>query len=182
MVAEDIYALKNLLPAGVVQLYFESDAIIKPPVAESDNWNSLTPFMNTHKLRAIASSQTRIHDLDFLVSHRFLRATWRVAICDGVILVHVCVYLIPYDLPGAHGHLLAHNRDRQKLMLHGRKILFSLLSNTNRSTAAWVRCPVSHNDYEPFLSQQPVSCLCFERNFSNVARAPGSSHTIRNIQ
>ena len=169
MVAEDVFTLKNLLPAGVVQLYFEPDSSTLPPVTESDDWNTFSLFLVNHKLHLIASSQLRLLDLDFLVHNRFLRASWRLTIYDGVIRVHICVYLIPYDLPGAHGTLLAHNRDRQKLMFHARKTLTSLLSNTNRSATAWVCSPVSGDELKPFLSRQPVSCFSFERRFSNVA-------------
>ena len=79
------------------------------------------------------------------------------------------VYLIPYDLPSTHGTLLAHNHDRQKLMLHTWKTLTSLLSNTNCSTTAWVCSPVSHDELKPFLSWQPVSYFPFERHLSNIA-------------
>ena len=68
-----------------------------------------------------------------------------------------------------HNGTLTHNHDRQKLMLHAWKTLTSLLSDTNRSTMAWLCSPVSQDELEPFLSQQPVSCFPFERCFSNIA-------------
>ena len=162
----DVFALKDLLSAGVVHLHLESESesVIEPAVAESDDWSSLTPFLGTHKLCVIASSQPRLRRLDFLVRNHILRATWRVIICDDVILVHVRVYLIPGDLRGAHECLIATSRNKQKPMLQGRQALISLLSDTNRSAKAWVHCPVSDDDDEPFLSRHHVSCPCFERD------------------
>jgi SNF2-related domain len=162
MVAEDVYALKNLLPAGVVRLFFNSASAIatKPPAIESDDWNALTPFLEAHKLHVTTSSLPRLHELDFLVLHRHVRVTWRLpedALCG---FVHVRVYVIPFDLPGAHGLRVVHYREKQKVMLHARKALISLLTETNRSAEAWANYAEPYDGFEPFLSQQHVSCSC----------------------
>lgn len=162
MVAEDIYAVNNLLPAGVIQLFFNSTFSAKLPTTESDNWNALTPFLAAHNLQIATSSLPRLHDLDFLVLHRYVRATWRVSE-DACGHVHVRVYLIPFDLPGAHGMLVAHNRDRQKVMLYARKALNSLLRVINRSTGAWSNDVEPCDSFEPFLIQQHVSCFRVDR-------------------
>jgi hypothetical protein len=163
MAVDDVYALKNLLPAGVVRLYFESDCI-KLPETEGDNWDALVLFLETYKLQAMASSLARLHQIEFLVRHRYLVPSWKVVVCDGVILIHVRVYLIPLNLPGLHRTLVAHPRERQKVVLHGRKTLAAFLQDTNRSTTAWARHPVPCDQFEPFLNQEHVSSFCLEGN------------------
>lgn len=162
MVSDCVYLLKDLLPAGVLGLYFKSDSVTStkgPPATESDDWNTLTPFLEAHQLHLIDSSLSIFRDLDSLVRLRLLRATWGTVICD-VIRLHIRIYLIPTDHPAAHGSLFSRAREKleQKKMVDGRTTLFSLLTHVDCSPTAWVNFTAPQDGFEPFLRRQHVSC------------------------
>jgi hypothetical protein len=158
MAAQNPYALKHLLPAGTVLLYFEPETapFIQVPVDGSDDWDSLGPFLDAHGLQIAGSSRSRLQELEFLIRHKFVRATWRALIRVHLHL-HVRVYLVPFDLPGVCGCLAARNRDESKVLLPARKALTSLLTNTNRSEGAWSGHAAPGEVFDPFISGEHVS-------------------------
>ncbi|KAF8582292.1 hypothetical protein K439DRAFT_1618365 [Ramaria rubella] len=150
-VAEDAFALRDLLPAGTTQLYFESESVSfpKPPDNESHDWDALRLSLNAHKLCFTGESLSRFQTLDTLVRNRFLRATWEMSDRNGLLL-HARIYLIPSDLPG-----LRKLRDQCKALKSLQKALMSIFTYVNRSEKAWSDYSAFVDHFEPFLLQQP---------------------------
>ncbi|KAF8517568.1 SNF2 family N-terminal domain-containing protein [Hysterangium stoloniferum] len=139
----DIFHLKHLLRAGTVQIYCTANtyygtnsAFLNGGSGYAD-WNSQPPplLLNESELhlQPTSSSVITVLALAFLVHHQFIRATWK----RHHSVIHVRIYLVPFDLPGAGGKLTADKPAR-----------------TNRSKKAWNEAAPYCDPFEPFLPRE----------------------------
>ncbi|KIJ44302.1 hypothetical protein M422DRAFT_30450 [Sphaerobolus stellatus SS14] len=134
--SNDPYSLTNLLPVGCTYLYFDSDtlrrsheALVAAKPTAYEDWPWLPPFLLTSQfcLDKNQKSDITFDEIEYLVKHRFIRATWRLQKDT----VQIRVYLVPCDLSGVQGTLSLLNRKKKLgVWSHGRDCLRSLLSKT----------------------------------------------------
>lgn len=99
------YILSNFLPAGVVTFRLNDDALHCEHKHVDDGWHQFAARDLLQRVEA-AEDELLLRWIDFLALNQFILPTCRR---DEKILsaLHVRLYLIPYDLPGARGELRA---------------------------------------------------------------------------
>lgn len=98
------FAIENLLASGTIRLTLAQDALFHDICDHShseDGWHFFRgALMAPHLLNSPENIFAR--ELDFLVKHQFISATYRVF---AHTTVFVRIYLIPYDLRNVNGSL-----------------------------------------------------------------------------
>ena len=97
------YSLKNLLPIGniFVNLGIRPQHLICDHTHAEDGWHNF----DAHPIIPYLASPEDIsfcHQIEFLVKHRFIMATYRATQAATMVLR---IYLIPYDLSNVQGKL-----------------------------------------------------------------------------
>ncbi|EGO21281.1 hypothetical protein SERLADRAFT_452413 [Serpula lacrymans var. lacrymans S7.9] len=121
----DPYALPNLLAAGTVSL----DASLGRLHEYATRRHSLQGFTT---LPVLHPEKTILNSIEFLIEHRFIRATGRLG--TGGQFLFVRIYLIPHDLPNVQGKL----RNRSDIIKReGKKCLQTLLDRIVQDQGNW---------------------------------------------
>jgi hypothetical protein len=146
--------LNDLLPAGTIHLPVSTDESLCDHHHSEDGWHV---FRTKPMLRRIVSPEddSLLGELDFLINHSFISCTCRLNSLGNVL--HVRVYLMPYDLANVQGRLRL--RDEATILIPARRYLKVLLPKIVQDDTLWEGDDVD-SSHRPrlFLSQDIVSC------------------------
>ncbi|KAH9832900.1 P-loop containing nucleoside triphosphate hydrolase protein [Rhodofomes roseus] len=128
----------NFLPAGTVTIPLQSGEVTCSHTHAADGWHYLPSAVALEPtLVPNDAPLLRLRQLEFLVKHRFIAATCKLDHISNVLYVRV--YLIPWDLPGAHGELRV--RNEVSVVVPARRHLRSLLAEIIQDDDAWDALP-----------------------------------------
>lgn len=148
-------AINKLLPAGTIDLLLSpSDTSCDHRHAE-DGWHALCSQTMLHYL-AVPEDDSLLHELGFLMKHSFVSCTCRLGTLGDIL--HVRVYVIPYDLPNVQGRLRI--RDEATILAPARRYLKVLFQRIMQDHNLWEGgdASLSHGQ-RPFICQDIVSDL-----------------------
>jgi hypothetical protein len=132
------YAFHHLLPAGILRMSVQSSRISKNNLQSEDGWHT---FIGDLLVRAVATTEdeTMLRSIDFLVFHRYVSVTYRVAQSLQSLLLRF--YIIPCDLVGVGGKLRV--RPEATVASHARKYMSTLFPLLEQSLDLWNGCGAS---------------------------------------
>ncbi len=127
------FALQNLLPLGTTSFNIpvEVDHQICEHSHAEDGWHVFQAHLVLPRL-SDSVDIARCQGLAFLCKERFVSATYR---SNPYGLMDVRIYLIPYDLPNAHGKLRLR---KEGILGPGRRYMRSLLPTVSQSINRWL--------------------------------------------
>ncbi|KAF8077645.1 hypothetical protein FPV67DRAFT_1462505 [Lyophyllum atratum] len=127
--ASSPYALNKLVPAGTLtfQLDQDQEGVACNHAHVGDGWH---PFEGRLFDQRLLTDNALCREMDFLIKHRFIAATYRLGASAAVLRV----YIIPYDLENIQGRL----RIRKEVILApARRCMRNLLPKVIQSQASW---------------------------------------------
>lgn len=127
------YALRHFLPAGLLSLPLLAD-IVGCHIHPSHAWHY---YSGRSTLAGLIQPEDEplARLLDFLILHKFIAVTCRAMSWSHFSILHLRVYLIPYDLANVEGQL--RRRDEATVLNPARKYLRTLLFKLCADTSAW---------------------------------------------
>lgn len=150
-------ALSNLLPAGTIDLLLSSNDSMLPSECPCDHrhaddgWHILHIQMLLRRL-ATLEDDSLLRELEFLVKHLFISCTCRLGPLGDIL--HVRIYVIPYDLANMQGRLRM--RDEATVLAPARRYLRRLFQGITQDNSLWQRDNASPGIRKPFICQQTV--------------------------
>ncbi|KAJ7633078.1 P-loop containing nucleoside triphosphate hydrolase protein [Roridomyces roridus] len=130
------FSLKNYLAYGTLGVSIRPNAParnpLQMPTLAEDGWNAFDEDLLVQTLAETGEDAPLLSEIAFLVQEKFIYASYWLK-GDTII---IRVYLIPYDLPGAGGHLTIRQRS-EKILRDARCYLIRLLPRLSRSIESW---------------------------------------------
>lgn len=159
------YALQHFLPAGALSLALKVD--VHACRYHGSGWHLYAGLGETMGL-VKAEDESLMRMLDFLVVHQFIAVTCRVEGWSYSSVLHLRVYLIPYDLANVEGKL--RRRDEATVLNPARNYLRQLLLKLSRDPETW--------NAESYVPDPVIVFPFFDDGAVRVAwRSPKSRHT-----
>lgn len=151
-ITDSPFALRKLLAAGTIHLQLNtlSQHQVCAHSHAEDDWHILQPSrLLTHIKEEVELTLCR--ELDFLIHHEFLLATYR----EFNDMMSIRIYIVPYDLANVQGRL--RNR-KEAIVSPARRYFQRLLPRISQDIASWNGVGLA-SGVRPLFSDLPV-CSC----------------------